>query len=309
MVAGLGAAGSLGLAFETVPGTYVAPTKFVPIRSESLQYMLDINYTRPIMAGPVDPVHAVKGPAHIEGDIEWEVIEDMFVYFMYATRCTVVKAGAAPYTYTFTPSPAAQAPNKTLSLTVVRNGVVFGYVGCVVGSMELTVDNGLLVATMGIVGQDEAVQSAPTESFPQTVPFGADAYTIEVATVGITDAGSFTWSLDDNAEAQFRLGSLAAQYVKFGERNVSVSIERDFQDATDYNAFKALTAQEIHLKAAKDATHYIDIVTHAAIKDAYETGLDGQGDLITASLTYTGKYDFTDTSSYVLEVGTDENIT
>jgi hypothetical protein len=35
---GLGGGGSVGLAFETTMGTYIAPTIFVPIISESLEY-------------------------------------------------------------------------------------------------------------------------------------------------------------------------------------------------------------------------------------------------------------------------------
>lgn len=313
MPAGLGAAGCVGVAFEVTPGTYVAPTKFIPIRSESLKVMKEINFTRPIIKTAVEPVHAVNAPEHVEGDIEWEIIDDCMVYFLHAARMTVVKAGTTPnFTYTYTPSSAAQAPNKTLSITVERNGEIFGYTGCVLGGMSVTVDNGLLVGTMRIMGLNEASQAAPAASFPTTVPYGADAYTIEIpAASPITDAGSFTFELDDSPEAQFRLGSLAAQYVKFGERNVSAEVERDFIDRTQYDLFRALTAQSVHLRAEKptDSNRYLDFLLHSGVMDSYETFLEGQGELITASLSFIGKYDFTQTESYQLEVGTSEDIT
>lgn len=312
MPAGIGAAGYIGVAFEATPGTYVAPTKFIPIRSESLRLVKEINYTRPIIKTAVEPVHAVAGPAHVEGDVEWEVIEDCLPYFFHAGRYTVVKSGTAPdLVYTYTPAATAQEANQTLSITVVRNDGVFGYVGCVMGGFNITVDNGLLVMTANMMGRDEDTESAPgSTTFPETVPFGADTYTIEIpAASPISDAGSFTFESDDSAEAQFRLGSLAAQYIGFGEREVSASIERDFLDKTQYDLFKALTAQSIHLRAEKTAARYVDILLHSGVMDTYEAYLEGQGDIITAALEFTGKYDFTESTSHVIEIGTAEDIT
>lgn len=311
MPAGIGAAGCVGVAIESTPGTYVAPTKFIPIRSESLKFMQEINWTRPIIKTAVEPVHAVEGPGHVEGDIEWEIIEDCLPYFLHAARMNLVKTGSAPnLVYTYTPAATAQEANETLSITVVRNDQVFAYVGCVLGGMTITVDNGLLVGTMRIMGRDEATQSAPSATFPQTVPFGADTYTIEIpAASPITDAGSFSFELDDSAEAQFRLGSLAAQYIGYGERNVSAEVERDFIDKTQYAAFRALTAQSVHLRAQKTADRYIDILLRSGVMDSYETTLEGQGEIITAALSFVGKYDFATDESYQIIVGTSEDIT
>jgi len=313
MPAGIGAAGSIGVAFETVPGTYVAPTKFIPVRSESLKFMQEINFTRPIIKTSVEPVHAVKGPAHIEGDVEWEVLHDCMPYFLHAGRYTVVKGGVGPdFTYTYTPAATAQEANETLSITVRRNDVIFGYTGCVLAGMALTVDNGMLVGTMRMMGRDEAVQAAPTETFPETEPFGADSFTLEVPDASaITDAGSFSFDVDESAEAQFRLGSLAAQYVGYGERNVTAEIERDFIDRTQYDLFKALTAQSVHLRSESpaNADRFVDILMHSGVMDSYESFLEGQGDIITAALSFVGKYNFTETNAYEIIVGTSEDIT
>ncbi|MHA2047129.1 MAG: phage tail tube protein [Candidatus Thorarchaeota archaeon] len=311
MPAGIGAAGVIGLAEEVTPGTYVVPAKFVPVRSESLQAMQEINYTRPIIKTAVEPVHAVKGPLHIAGAIEWEVLHDVMPYFMRAGRYTEVKAGVGPYTYTYTPAATAQEANSTLSITVERNGEAFGYVGCVLAGMTLTVDNGMLVGTMNIMGRDEATQSSPAVTIPQTPPLGADTYDIEIPSASpITDAGSFSFEVDESAEAQFRLGSLAARYIGYGERNISVEIERDFIDRTEYDLFKALTAQSIHLRSEDQvtATNYIDILVDSGVMDTYEAFLEGQGDIITAALSFTGKYDFAGSRSHVIEIGTAENL-
>ncbi len=309
MVVGIGGAGSVGFGNETTQGTYIAPTHFLPVRSESLSFKNEVIYTRPIM-GVVDQVHAVEGPQMVEGDIEFEVIEDLLAVLLHCGRNTVAKSGAGPYTYVFTPSPAAEAPNETFSFTIVRNGVVFGYTGCVIGGLEFTVDNGLFVCTASILGEGEASQSDPTEVFPVTPPFGADAYTIEIPTAtAVTDVDTFSWSLDDSAEAVYRLGNAqAAAFVKFGERSVSASVERDFESRADYDAFKAVTAQEIRFLATAGANS-IEIFTRSAIKSTYEVNLSSQGDLVRGQIEYEGKYSFGDSESYEITIITDEDYT
>ena len=54
MAIGIGATGVLGLAIETTRGTYVAATKWVPIRSESITVSQEMNYRRNIR-GIADP--------------------------------------------------------------------------------------------------------------------------------------------------------------------------------------------------------------------------------------------------------------
>jgi len=310
MVVGIGGAGSFGMALEAVAGTYLAPTQFLPIRSESLNFVDEVQYTRPIM-GVVDPVHAVPGPQKVEGDVEFEVLSSELAFMLHAARLTVVKTGGPDFKYVFTPSSAAEAPLKTLSLTIVRNNIVFGYAGCVVGGLEFTVDNGVFVCTMNILGESEGTESAPTEVFPTDVPFGADDYTIEIPTASsVTDVDTFTWSLDDSAEAVYRLGNAQqAAFVKFGERTVTLSVERDFESKTDYDAFKALTAQEIRILVSKSATDQVEIFTRSAIKSSYEVNLSSQGDLLRGAIEYMGKYDFAETESFEITVDAAIDIT
>jgi len=307
MAVGIGAAGIVGVAHEVTAGTFVAAAEFIPVRSESLKFIQDVNYTRPIRGVP-DPIHGVEGNGHVEGDIEMEVTIDSLIYLLYGARMDVVAAGAGPYTYDFTPSSAAEAPNKTLSFTVERNGIVFGYVGCVIGGLEISVDNGMLVATINVLGTDEATQTGPTPTWPTDPPLGADKHTISIASSPVSTVDDFSWKLDESAEAVFRLGSLAAAYVKFGERSVEASVTMDFEDKTEYDNYRALTAQELLLESDLDAGNFIHITTHAMIMASYEVGLEGQGDLITAQIDYTGKYDETATEVYNIAMSSDVEV-
>jgi hypothetical protein len=308
MAVAIGASGIVGVAAEVTPGTYVAPAFYIPVRSESLNFINEVQFTRPIM-GVADQVHAVKGPQRVEGDIEYEVLPDALVYLLKGSRTTLVKTGAGPYTYTYTPT-AAATPTTTLSLTVVRNGVSFGYVGCVLGSLEFTVDNGVFVCTSSILGRSEAPQSVPTPTWPTQAPAGADSYTITVGGSPVTNADNFSWSCDESASAEYRLGvAQAAAFVKFGERNLEASLEMDFENTTEYTKFKNVTAQALVFQVDWDANHQVKMDTKLATMSTYELGLSGQGDLVRASISYGGKYDFVSSKSFELVVKSNTNIT
>ena len=311
MAVGIGASGVAGLAFETVPGTYVPPTKFFPFNSESLQYMQETNWRRPIR-NSASIIGAVPGNVHIEGDIAMEALSDVVPFFLLAARTNVVKTGAvAPYSYAFTPSPRA-TPARTLSITIVRNGVVFAYTGCVVGSFTFSIENGLLNFNVRILGSDEAVQSAPTAIWPTTTPFGAGQYSLEMPTgTPVEDMDTFSWAAEDNADAQYRLrsgGARGAKFIKFGEHSSTLTVERDFETRADYDAFKALTAQSLTLTGTKGPNESIELKLLAAIKDTYQVNLSGQGDLVRASISYQAVADATG-NDYSATIKCAENIT
>lgn len=309
MTVGIGAGGIIGIALETTSGTYEAPTKYIPIESESLSYKQDTQYRRPIRQS-ADIIGAVAGNAHIEGDISMEALEDCILYFLYAARATAVKSGADPdWIYTFTPN-ANATPAKTMSITVVRNGIAFGYTGCVVSSFKISVEDGMLKFSATLQGTDEDSETVPTPVWPTTVPFAAGQYSVQIPTATqVFDADTFEFQVEDNAEAQFRLKNTGrgASFISFGERNVTVSTERDFQDRTEYELYKSVTSGSLTLLASKSATNSIEINVPTTIKDSYEVALGGQGDLIRASVSYQGIIDATG-KSYQIVVKSQEVI-
>jgi len=290
--------------------TFVAPVKFFPINSESLQFQQATNWRRPIRK-TADIVGAVAGDVHIEGDIEMEALEDVVPWFLLSSRTACVKTGTSPnFIYTFTPTPAA-IPLRTLSITVERNGTTFGYVGCVVGNFKFTITDGMLMFTVSIVGSDEASQTNAVPTFTTSVPFGAGQYSMEIPTATqVFDVDSFEWSCEDNAEPQYRLKNTGrgAQFIKYGERTMGLTCERDFVNRTDYDAFKALTAQTVTLTATKGVNNVITLLTPVSVKDTYELGLSGEGDLIRASIAYQMAIDGAG-NSYTITIKTQENVT
>lgn len=291
------------------PGVYTAPTKFFPFNSESLKSINDTVWRRPIRQ-TADIVGAVAGNYHVEGDLELESLEDVVLYFLWASRTLIVRTGTNPnWIYTITPTSAATA-NKTFSLTMVRNGIVFGYTGICTSSFKFGIDNGLLTFGVTLMGLDEAVQSLPTPTWPTTVPFGAGSYTVEVPTgVTVLDTDTFEFDVSDNADAQFRLKSTGrgAQFIKYGERASTLHLERDFQDRVDFDAFKAVTAQSVTLTASKGVNNSIQMLAPVAIKDTYEVNNGGEGDLVRATITYQNIIDSTG-KSWQITIKTQETI-
>jgi len=291
--------------------TYVAPTFFFPFLSESVGHKQDTQWRRPIRSN-VDNLGGVPGNVHTEGDIELEGLVEALIYFHKISRATLVKTGTGPYTYTFTPNPAATA-SATMSLTIVRNGVAFGYTGLVTSSFKYTIDNGQLKATFSLRGSDEADQSVPVPAYSgQAQVFGAGDYNVQIPTATqVFDMDTFELNVEDNAEPQYRLrsgGLRGAQFMKFGERTVTLSTERDFQTRADYDAYKALTAQSITLQCDKTTGEQVKIDMPVAVKDTYELGLSGQGDLIRGRVSYQGVFDQGTSKAYGLVIKSLVNI-
>jgi hypothetical protein len=187
---------------------------------------------------------------------------------------------------------------------------VFGYVGLVVNSFTLTVDNDMLMFNVDLQGTNEAEQTAPTAVWPTTVPFGHGQYTIQIPTAAqVFDCDGFEFQVEDSAEVQYRLKNTAgAQFTSFGERTVNLSSERDFESRSEYDTFKALTAQAITIIASKGANNSVQMAVPVAVKDTYEVGLSGQGDLIRASIAWQGVTDGSG-KDYEIVIKTQEDIT
>jgi hypothetical protein len=286
---GIGAGGFLGFALEAVPNTYVPPTKFIPIQSESLAYAQETQWRRPIRQ-TASVLGGVPGDVSIAGDIAMEAFASTLPLLLQAARTTVTKTGIAPdpFVYSFVPTDQAVA-SKTVSFTVVRNDQVFGYTGCVLSSFNFTVDAGRLMFNMSVVGSDEEAQAAPVPSWDDDVPFGAGSYKLEIPTATqIFDADTFTFTVENNAEPQYRLKDTGrgAQFMKYGENNATLALDRDFHDRVTYEEFKALTDEEISILASNGDDDQILLKMGKSIKSEYTLGLSGQADLLRSSLTY-----------------------
>jgi hypothetical protein len=301
MAPGIGATGFIGIAPETTMGTYVAPTTYVPVLRDTLKYTED-KYYSPQLRQQVLDSEVKPGYYHIEGDIEMEVDTNFILYFLYASRHAIAKNGAGPYVYTFTPTTAGSTSTgtglnqRTLSITAVRNGIVFGYTGCTVSQYEFTIDGGVLKVTMSIIGLGEDVQSLPTATWVAADLLGADSHNVFLGASGVSPTFSqdvnfngFTFNINHNAEAQNRIKSQrSANYVKFGKTDLEIRSQLDFVSKTDYDAMKAATTKAIKLEstvggvAYSAATDGISLQANRVAYDTYDVNVESIEDIIMA---------------------------
>jgi hypothetical protein len=289
---GIGAGGIIGVAFETTAGTYVAPTKFIPILSETLDFKETNNYRRPIRQSAAQ-IGVVAGDFDIEGTITMEATEDTCLYFTEVSRAVGIKSGTTPnWIYTYTPT-AVAIPPKTLSVTVVRNGVVFGYTGVCTTKQTFSVNNNILEYAVDVIGLNEATQSLPTATWPTSVPYGPGQWVVSIPNgTPVFDMDTFSFDVDDAGAAQYRLkNARGAAFVAYGERTIGMTASRDFMDKTDYTAFQALTPQRLTVAVSAGTNNGITFDVFNGIKDVYQVPLSGQGNLVRASITYQSTLD------------------
>jgi hypothetical protein len=284
---GIGAGGIIGVAFETVSGTYTPPTKYIPILNETLEYKESNNYRRPIRQSAAQ-IGVVPGDFDVEGTITMEATEDTCIYFTETSRAVGIKSGTTPnWVYTYTPT-AVAIPPRTLSVTIVRNGVVFGYSGVSTTKQTFTVNNNVLEYAVDVIGLLEASQSLPTATWPTSVPYGPGSWVVSIPNgTPVFDMDTFSFDVDDAGAAQYRLkNARGAQFVAYGERSVQMTASRDFMDRTDYNLFQSVAQQRLTIAVSNGANNGISFDVFGGIKDVYQVPLSGQGDLVRASITY-----------------------
>jgi hypothetical protein len=311
MPAGIGGGGFLGVAPEVTTGTFVAPLKFFPITNETLTHSNNPQWRRDIRQN-VDAYDIVPGNVGVSGDLEFVATEDVVAYMLRCTRLTAVKSGVTPnFVYTFTPN-ANAVPAKSFSITVVKNNIVFAYVGCIISSFTLRTDDSLLMMRCSMLGTDEATQTLPVPTFLQEAAYGAGMYRIEIpAATQVFTVDTFDFSVEDNGALQYRLKDTGrgAQYANYGARDATLTYDADFFDKTDYDLYKALTSHAVLVRAVENVNRSVEITMPRAYREEYTVALGSQGDLIRAHCVTRGTFDNTTSRAYQIIVKTGEDFT
>jgi hypothetical protein len=313
MPAGLGGGGYVIVAVETAMGTYVEPDAVgaiaVPITEESFTHNEEKYFSPQIRQQTI--VSDVKSSYyHIEGDITMEVDPKFLPYFLHASRHAIAFAGGV---YTYTPGSHGSAAvvaggtgRKTLSITIVRNEIGFGYFGCVVGGYQfrMDTDTGVVMVTFNMLGLGEiepTTLGTPTWVDPNL--YGADSSVLFLDASGTApvfatqnvDHNGFEFNANFNASAQNRIRpDRAASYIAFGETEARYETELDFLSRADFDNYKDTTTRalrflSVHPSSATPtlaaATDGVEIDINRTAYENYTVDLGSMGDLIMAEVT------------------------
>jgi hypothetical protein len=255
-----------------------------------------------------------QGYYHIEGEIVLEVDSQFFPYFLYASRHTITKVGAAaPYHYKAVPNKTASVAGavaggaKTLSIAFIENDILFGYFGCVVGRYMFEVTDGVLRCTLTMFGLGENTPAGPyTPTWTAPDLLGADTHNVYIDAAAInpfSGAGpfqdvnhrTFQLELNHNPSAENRLKSQrSAQYIAFHETQVTLTAELDFLNKIEYNNFVATTQQAIKLESTQGGVSFATATDGTKLQlnrfayETYDIDLANIGDLIMAGSTGRG---------------------
>lgn len=280
-----GLAAQLGVKAETTWGTFVAPTRFYPLISESLTEEIDRIESEGIVTGlrVLNSAQWAAGNVDVGGDIQTELYQQGMGALLKACFGAVSTSGAGPYTHTFTPG---DLTDDHLSVQVGKPdgaGTVqpFSFSGMKVTDWELSMEaGGLVTLSTSLVGK----QLATSESLA-TASFGTGAatpFTFKHASAtiagGAANVKKLTISGSNGLDSDRRfIGSeYRAEPLEAELREYSGTVDLEFESLTQMNRFR--NATEVALVATISAGASASLTTTMNVRfDGATPEVDGRG--------------------------------
>lgn len=280
-----GLAAQLGVKAETTWGTFVAPTRFYPLISESLTEEIDRLESEGIIAGQrvLRSEQWAAGNVDVGGDIQTELYQQGMGALLKACFGAVATTGAGPYTHTFTPG---DLTDDHLSVQVGKPdtaGTVqpFSFYGMKVTDWELSIEAGGLVAlTTSLVGK----QLATSDSLA-TASYGTGAatpFTFKHATASVAGGAANVKKLTIkgsnglDTDRRFIGSEYRAEPLEADLREYGGTVDLEFESLTQYNRFR--NANEVALVSTISAGASASLTTTMNVRfDGSTPEVDGRG--------------------------------
>lgn len=242
----LGALGYVGYGIETVEGTTVAPTVYLPVTSFNFEDTNDYITPEQIRHNRFRSV-GLAAAYSTSGTIEQELtpngitalLASAFASGSAAPSASAYQTTAFQRTYT----PANASPTFTFEASAA-DILIRRYGGIRVNTFEISAAfNEIVRATWGLEGTTRVLQgSAATPTFATSDPFHFVGASVKRDGTTLATVKSFTFGTNNNIE---RIGVLQKtrswKRTSFGMFDISVTANLDFQDTSDYALFLAET--------------------------------------------------------------------
>lgn len=314
-MSGTGLDAQIGIITETNFASAITPTRFFPMKSESLSEQIDQLLSEAIVAGRMlrDTEQVKQGMRHITGSIEMDLYQEQSAIWWYHILGANSTTGSGPFTHTATP-----AQGTGLGFTL-QKGVpdVGGTVrpwqisGCKITSATLTAEVGsplsLKVDVIGTVTADTNTALA-TASYADNaaVPMSwADAS----ATVNGVSVAAQSWELNIDGKKTERplLGrNISAEPLTSDRFEVSGKVTTEFEDNTESDLYRNGTMLDVVL-AVNDGTQSCTATIKTMLSGS-EAMVGGPG-IVAHDLTWSNAFgDASDTNGFnVVTVNNDTN--
>jgi len=236
----LGALGYVGYGVEVSEGTFVAPTKYLPVSSFSFEDSNDF-MTPDQIRHSRDRYIAMAAPYAVSGTMEMELIPTDVASLLKSAFAATVNSSAytgSAYQHVFTPGSAE--PTFTFESSAA-DVLIMRYSGVRVNTIEIKAAFGEIVtASFGLEGVNRQKQgSASTPSYTNVVPFHFSGVDIKVDSgTLLSTVKDFTFGVNNNIE---RIGTLRKtrswKRLELGMREVTLALTIDFTDTAEYDRF------------------------------------------------------------------------
>lgn len=239
----LGAIGYVGYGVESVEGTAVAPTKFLPVTSFSFEDTNDYLVPDQIR-GDRDRYVAMAAPYMTSGSMELELIpNDIGGLLKSAAAGSVVSSAYAGGGYQHVITPGNVSPTFTFESSA--GGIlVMRYGGIRVNTLEINSAFGEIVtSSWGLEGTTREKQGSETpETYADVMPFHFSGAQVSIEGTPMAHVKDFNFSVGNNLE---RIGTLRRtrgwRRTALGMRDVGLGMTLDFTDSSEYDRFLAET--------------------------------------------------------------------
>lgn len=247
MAAPHGIAGQFGYKTESVVGTGVTVTKFLPILSESIKNNTERIESKGMRAGRRVVSTWKAGRQVIGGGLELELWNlDVAVLWKHIFG-GVTTTGAGPYTHTYSP---ADLTGDSMTIQIGRPDIAgtvqpFTYAGCKVRSWSLKASAGdIATLSLDVSAMSEATGTAlATASYDASLaPFVFTEASLSIAGSAVGTVKNMTLTGNNALGERFRLGSATAkESLETDVREYMVDAVADFEGLTHYARIAAGT--------------------------------------------------------------------
>ena len=280
-----GMAAQLGVKAETTWGTFVAPTRFYPLISESLSEEIARLESEGIIAGQrvLRSEQWAAGNVDVAGDIQTELYQQGMGALLKACFGAVATTGSGPYTHTFTPG---DLTDDHLSVQIGKPDVAgtvqpFSFYGMKVPEWELSMEaGGLVTLTTSLAGKQLATSDALAPA-----SFGSGAatpFTFKHATAAIAGGAANVKKLTIkgtnglDTDRRFLGSEYRAEPLEADLRDYSGTVDLEFESLTQYNRYR--NANEVALVSTISAGASASLTTTMNVRfDGATPEVDGRG--------------------------------